>query len=288
MLRSTTSTYQPPPTGNEPVTLLLLGSGARFPAFIGALRAIEEKGIKVRKVVGCSTGSIVASLYAAGMTPAQMDEELMPLDLARFKDASLRSMIFGKGLCAGQVLEEWLDEKLGGRVFGDPLAHPLSVVATDILNYQAVIFAAEQYPDVKISTAVRFSLGIPWVFGYREFSHRGKRRVLIDGSFLMGVAERLFERTDRTLILKTVSKRTLNHAGKGTLSLKRYLLELVTFTLQSQDKEFIRGGKWKDTILLFCSDIVPARFALAADEKRFLIDQGHAQTLQFLQYKWGI
>ena len=46
--------------------LCLAGGGIKGASHVGALKAFEEAGIKFEYVSGTSSGSIVASLYAAG------------------------------------------------------------------------------------------------------------------------------------------------------------------------------------------------------------------------------
>jgi NTE family protein len=274
---------------DEPVTLLLLGGGIRFPALVGALRAVEKKGIKVGKIVGSSAGSIVGALYAAGMTPDDMSRELMELDTGRFRDVSWKSILFSKGLCAGDALERWLDERLDGRSLSGDFRFPIQIVATDILNYRPVIFSAASHPELKVATAARFSNGVPFVFAARPYRHNGKEHVFVDGSLMAGSVEESYGRTsERLLILKVVSKRSLKHKIEGDLTISRYFREMLNFSLHAMEKEFIRGGRWKDTILLYCSEIAPARFSLTRDEKTFLLEQGYEQTMKFLEYKWGI
>lgn len=274
---------------DEPVTLLLLGGGIRFPALVGALRAVEKKGVKVGKIVGSSAGSIVGALYAAGMTPDDMSRELMELDTARFRDVSLKSILFGKGLCAGDALERWLDERLGGRCFSGEFRVPVHVIATDILNYRPVTFSAASHPDLKVAAATRFSNGVPFVFAARPYTYKGKEHVFVDGSLMAGSVEESYGRSnERLLILKVVSKRSLKHKIEGELTISRYFREMLNFSLHAMEKEFIKGGRWKDTILLYCSEIAPARFSLTRDEKSFLLEQGYEQTMKFLEYKWGI
>lgn len=55
------------------VGVVLSGGGAKGLAHIGALKAIEEAGIKIDYIAGTSMGSIIGGLYAAGYTPQQMD-----------------------------------------------------------------------------------------------------------------------------------------------------------------------------------------------------------------------
>ncbi|MDT0294797.1 patatin-like phospholipase family protein [Mesonia ostreae] len=55
------------------VGLVLSGGGAKGLAHIGALKKIDEAGIRVDYIAGTSMGAIVGSLYAAGYTPNQLD-----------------------------------------------------------------------------------------------------------------------------------------------------------------------------------------------------------------------
>jgi NTE family protein len=55
------------------VGLVLSGGGAKGLAHIGALKVIEEAGIKIDYIGGSSMGAIVGGLYAAGYTANQLD-----------------------------------------------------------------------------------------------------------------------------------------------------------------------------------------------------------------------
>lgn len=52
--------------------LCLSGGGIKGVAHIGAIKALEEKGIKFDYVSGTSSGSIIATLYACGFTTDEM------------------------------------------------------------------------------------------------------------------------------------------------------------------------------------------------------------------------
>ncbi|MFR9513769.1 MAG: patatin-like phospholipase family protein [Rikenellaceae bacterium] len=58
----------------QSVGVVLSGGGAKGLYHIGVLEALEESGIPIDYVAGTSMGSIVAGLYAAGYSPAQMRE----------------------------------------------------------------------------------------------------------------------------------------------------------------------------------------------------------------------
>ncbi|MHA7829681.1 MAG: patatin-like phospholipase family protein [Flagellimonas sp.] len=63
-----TSENRPPKVG-----LVLSGGGAKGLAHIGALKIIEESGIKVDYIGGTSMGAIVGALYASGYSAQQLD-----------------------------------------------------------------------------------------------------------------------------------------------------------------------------------------------------------------------
>lgn len=63
-----TSESKPPKVG-----LVLSGGGAKGLAHIGALKVIEEAGVKVDYIGGTSMGAIVGALYASGYTSQQLD-----------------------------------------------------------------------------------------------------------------------------------------------------------------------------------------------------------------------
>lgn len=70
----------------------LSGGGARGLAHAGALKAIDEAGLKVDVIAGVSSGSVIATLYAAGIKP---DAILEMFTNARFHD--LAEFTIGKG-----------------------------------------------------------------------------------------------------------------------------------------------------------------------------------------------
>ena len=55
-------------------------AAARGAAHVGILKVLEELRIPVDYVAGCSMGSIVGGLYASGMTPAQIERDLLGMD----------------------------------------------------------------------------------------------------------------------------------------------------------------------------------------------------------------
>lgn len=68
----------PLPRGQRPVNgrvgLVLSGGASRGLAHVGVLKALEEHGIPVDYVTGTSMGSIIGAFYAAGYSPAEIEQ----------------------------------------------------------------------------------------------------------------------------------------------------------------------------------------------------------------------
>jgi len=73
------------------IGLVLGGGGARGSAHIGIIKVLEELRIPVDVVVGTSMGSIVGGLYAAGLTPQELETAITRIDWDdAFQDAPNR------------------------------------------------------------------------------------------------------------------------------------------------------------------------------------------------------
>ena len=64
------------------VGLVLSGGGAKGMAHIGALKVIEESGVRLDYIGGTSMGAIVGALYASGYSARQLDSLFTKTDFS--------------------------------------------------------------------------------------------------------------------------------------------------------------------------------------------------------------
>lgn len=159
----------PKPAPRPPKIGLALGGGAaRGFAHIGVLQVLEEQGIKPDLVVGTSAGSVVATLYAAGKTPAELTNMAMTLD-----ESTITDWVFpGRSLLKGEALAKFVRNLTAGRQI-ESMRMPLGIVAADLQNGQPILFRRGD-PGM----AVRASSSVPGVFepvkiGGREYIDGG-------------------------------------------------------------------------------------------------------------------
>ncbi len=62
------------------VGLVLSGGGAKGFAHVGALKVIEEAGVKIDYIAGTSMGAIIGALYASGYSASELDSILRTTD----------------------------------------------------------------------------------------------------------------------------------------------------------------------------------------------------------------
>jgi NTE family protein len=145
----------PKPAPKPPRIGLALGGGAaRGFAHIGVLQVLEEQGIKLDVIVGTSAGSVVATLYASGKTPAEMVNLAMTLD-----ESSLKDWVFpGRSLMKGEALAKLIRSNTGGKSI-EVMRPALGIVAADLQSGQAILFRKGDPAQ-----AVRASSSVPGVF----------------------------------------------------------------------------------------------------------------------------
>ncbi len=71
------------------VGLVLSGGGAKGMAHIGALKIIEEAGVKIDYVAGTSMGAIVGALYASGYSAKELDSIFKNIDFNSYIEDDL-------------------------------------------------------------------------------------------------------------------------------------------------------------------------------------------------------
>ena len=136
------------------IGLALSGGGVRGFAHIGALRALEDVGIKPDIIAGVSAGSIVTSFYAAGLSPDEIFELFGQVDMNSF----LQVDISKSGFLKLDKFRRFLAKNLPVENI-EQLAIPTIIAATDIEQQHEMPFTTGN-----IAERVAASCSIPLVF----------------------------------------------------------------------------------------------------------------------------
>lgn len=188
------------------------GGGIKGFAFIGAYKALEEKGFEFARVAGTSAGSIIAALIAAGYKSDEILSLMDSLELRKFLDKRKGIMSFmlmkwisvywRMGLYKGQFLEEWMEEKLkakGVSTFADLPKGKLRVIASDLTNGKIVVLPDDlsKYginPNrFSVAKAVRMSSCLPYFFEPVKLWTKDGVSIVVDGGVLSNFPIWLFD-----------------------------------------------------------------------------------------------
>ncbi len=142
---------------NRKVGVALGSGGAKGLAHIAVLDYLETEGIPVHMIAGSSIGAVVGALYSIGRM-RDFRNELLNMDWKEM--LSLVDPVFPRmGMIEGKKLRTFLSRFIPESTKLEDLPVPLSVVATDYVTGQPVVFNRGNVLD-----ALRASIAIPGVF----------------------------------------------------------------------------------------------------------------------------
>lgn len=175
------------------VGVVMSGGGAKGLYHVGVLEALEESGVPIDYVAGTSMGSIVAAMYAAGYSPAEMRAIVRSGAVQEWVsgriDPSRYKPYYRQVASSPSFFNLWLDFKSEDKVFALPanllsstqiemafidlfapastaaggdfsrLMVPFLCVAADMNRREPVTFRSGSLPE-----AVRASMSIPLAF----------------------------------------------------------------------------------------------------------------------------
>ena len=155
---------------------LALGGGATLgAAHIGVLKALEEMSIDVHCIAGTSIGAYIAALYAFGVSPSDIEDEISGLNWLDISSFSLVKLKFG--LLANDKLGDSIRNLLGD-VSVEDAPTPLAILATDIAEGKRAVLT-----EGSVSQAVMASTCVPGIFAPVEIGDQ----MLVDGGLVENV-----------------------------------------------------------------------------------------------------
>jgi NTE family protein len=135
------------------IALVLGGGGSRGIAHVGVLEVLVREEIPIYCIVGTSMGAIVGALFAAGISPVTIAENLANLQATN---------LFSMNLFSARARQKSVEDLLAGPLAGMRLADlqiPMVIMAVDMISGKEV--ALSEGPLVR---AILASSAVPAVF----------------------------------------------------------------------------------------------------------------------------
>jgi NTE family protein len=142
--------------GHCRVGLALSSGGARGLAHIGIIQVLEENGIEVDVIAGCSMGAYVGAVWAYGYDGIFMERLAREVEKRWGLFELIDPFILPRqGFFRGEKVKRRLQRSIGGAHFSE-LARPLRIVATNLATLERVVFSSGE-----VAAAVHASSAIP-------------------------------------------------------------------------------------------------------------------------------
>jgi len=180
--------------------IALSGGGIRGLSHAGALKALEDNNIKIDAIAGTSSGSIVATLYAMGISPYYiyilskkyakelLGENNFPI-ISEIRNFIQNKKLKLTGFKSGERIEKAFNQIANKRGIKSikEISMPLLIPSVDISESKEYIFTStipeqnDKYiDDISIGTAIRASCSFPVVFSPCKY----KDHIFMDGGIL--------------------------------------------------------------------------------------------------------
>lgn len=202
----------------------LSGGGARGFAHVGALKALEEAGMKPDVIGGVSAGAVAAVMYAAGVP---LDEMLSLFTSTKFTDFARPSLIHGDGMFSLMRFKQFIEEATGiDRL--ENLRIPTYVGVTDLDHGEPA-----EFHEGPLGERVVASCSIPIVFSPVEIDGIH----YVDGGVLRNLPAWIIREKCETLIGINVSPLRTFEYRKSFLDIGMRTYNLMAKANQQQDMD---------------------------------------------------
>ncbi len=161
--QSSGGSQQATPTPRKKVGLVLGGGGAKGAATIGALKVIEQTGVKIDYIAGTSIGAIIGAFYSAGYSADEIRDLFASLKWQELLQANMLETKF-KDLLSERGVSTFTDLKI-----------PFRCVAVNVNTERD-----EEFGSGQVYQAIRASMTIPPL--YKPIELNGEKYV--DGGFI--------------------------------------------------------------------------------------------------------
>ncbi|MBC8079585.1 MAG: patatin-like phospholipase family protein [Gorillibacterium sp.] len=291
------------------VNAVFQGGGVKGIGLAGAVCAAQRNQVVFSRLAGTSSGSIVASLLAAGYTGEELKDIILSTPFSYFLKKSVffhlkwlgpaTRVYFKKGLYSGERLEQWIAGLLaakGVRTFGDLPTGKLQIIASDITQGKLMVlpgdianygFDPERF---SVAKAIRMSTCIPFFFdpviirkrymnGIRSEPFRDQFIYIVDGGLLSNFPLWLFDKDSKdpknpvpTLGFQLVGRvERHSHRIVGPLSMFRALFDTM---MDAHDERYIDEEDGFRTIKIPSSGVGTTQFNIKPEQSLELFESG--------------
>lgn len=294
------------------------GAGIRGIAYAGSIKELEKQQYRdsVQAFGGSSAGAITACFLALGYSADEMQKELLTMNFADFNDnkfpiiSGIRNTKKWFGWYEGRVFEKWIRNRIALKttdpnitfkeLHDNPKYKDLFIWGTSINNQKGINFNYRTYPNMKIATAVRISMSIPYYFKTVCIDSTGKRLkkiptkgyfdLCVDGGMSSNLPIEMFDVPQENILgfqiirkAQTNMKKSHEIAPFKVDNFGYYTKALYNLIMDSRQNLKLKSYPKVKLIKISDGDIGPKIKKLKKSNVQLLLDNGSNTVLEFIR-----
>jgi predicted acylesterase/phospholipase RssA len=259
------------------MNLVLSGGGIKGLAYIGVLRYIEEKNIKIAGISGTSIGSLMGLLINTGYSSKEIENIALNIDVSKLENLNIGLLLTDYGLDNGEKISFFIkyllknkgyDERITfNQLYKDTGIH-LFITCCDIEDYSQKIFDYRETPDEEVWFACKCSMSIPliWTLSSQKY---------IDGCFSRNIPVEIFptKGTIAFCFLKDPVRKKINN-------IKDYIMNIITCSFaKGNSLEIEKYNIIGYNIVTIKVEVSALQFKISDTYKKSLIDSGYTSCI---------
>lgn len=294
-------------------TIVASGGGVKGLAYIGVFRKFEElieerkklenmenfkeseckiPKIDIKKFCCVSIGSIMCLLYIIGFKYEEIKQEILNKDFTDLRDVRLKNFINKYGLDSGKNIINWLEILMAKREYPKDITFDqlykktgvhYQVLATNLNKYDCTIFDYKNTPRVKVLSAIRMSISIPFVFSVKKY----KGDIHVDGGIINNYPIKLFENEMSTVLgIKLINKADIENIKEEIMDINSYIYNVMSCFIVQKEKATTLFDEYINHTICIKADHIThmINFELKNEEKINLIDQGYISSNTYFNF----
>lgn len=275
-------------------TCLFGGGAIRGVAYVGAVKALEEIGIKPNNIAGSSVGSIVSALLAVGYSADELKQIFLDVNFDLFKDFHL-ALGPKFALSKGELFLDWVRELIESKFYGEnyskgknkavtfnDIKKNLIIITTDLSNFGCKEFSKSQTPDFEIASAVRISCSMPGLMKPVEYNNT----LLVDGDLQKSMPMWKLSKNmpfENERVLEFRLEGDFDGTDKNALDYMNTIYTCITAMCTSYIANTYGKKDKFDYIVINTGDVIVVDFNYPKEKREELIENGYRQTIDYFK-----
>jgi NTE family protein len=249
-------------------------------AHVGAMRAMAEAGIHPTRFVGTSMGAAVATGFAAGLTPDDMEGRLREIrrrDVAAVNPVALAKGLYSTAILRAEPLRDTLARLIPVQRFAE-LTHPLTVTAADMDTGELVLFGADG-EDAPLIDALYASCALPLFYPPAEIDGE----LYVDGGVMDPLpVERAAERGADLILAIDVGAGPVKDS-KDTVSKGMVAVHHRVFDIMAYSRKRALLDSWSGPPLVYVRPRLDGYSTFDFDNQEYFLQEGHRATREAIE-----